>query len=72
METAQKTHPYLVQLLDENSDPIGALYFRDLANAQGYAFTMLGHETNSGLVCSADILTKQADGTYAQTETFEY
>jgi hypothetical protein len=72
METATQTHPYLVQLRDEDGAPIGALYFRNLANAQGYAFTMLGHEKSTGLVCSAEIMTKQSDGTYTVTEEMEY
>jgi hypothetical protein len=73
MTTATQTdHPYLVQLRDEDGSPIGALYFRNLANAQGYAFTMLGFEKQAGLVCSAEILTRQADGTFTITEEMEY
>jgi hypothetical protein len=73
METQQQTdHPYLVQLRDENGSPIGALYFRNLANAQGYAYQMLGFEKHAGLVCSAEILTKQTDGTFTVTEEMEY
>lgn len=73
METATQTdHPYLVQLRDENNLPIGALYFRDLANAQGYAHQMLGFEKHAGLVCLAEILTKQTDGTFTVTEEMEF
>jgi hypothetical protein len=72
METQQQTKPYIVQLRDEDGHPIGALMFSNLANAQGYAFTMLGAEKMSGLVCSAEILTKQADGNYIVTEEMEY
>jgi len=73
METTTQTdHPYLVQLRDENGDPIGALYFRNLGNAQTYAHQMLGFEKNSGLVCLAEIMTKQTDGSYAVTEEMEY
>ena len=73
MTTATQTdHPYLVQLRDEDGSPIGALYFRNLANAQGYAYQMLGFEKQTGLVCSAEILTRQADGTFTITEEMEY
>lgn len=73
METQQKTdNPYLVQLRNKDGLSIGALYFRNLANAQDYAYKMLGFEKYTGIVCSAEISTKQADGTFTVTEEMEY
>lgn len=72
METQQQTKPYIVQLRNEWGLPIGALMFRTLGNAQNYAYEMLGVEKENGLVCSAEILTKQADGEYVITEEMEY
>lgn len=70
MET--KTKQFRVVLKDENESEIRTLEYNDLGNAQGYAFTMLGFETYDGLVCSVDILTLQADGTFALSEQLEY
>ena len=66
--TTEQTTNYKVVTFNEEGEIIRIVTFSLQANAQGYAYQMLGAETHKGTVCSARIFYGQETDYYEEME----